>query len=211
MKRERTAFRAIGGASRLSGRAAPEAALPEKARLIGNPIVIGGIPLPSDAPLFLALVALHVAAGVICVIAGAVAMLSRKQRGRHPRAGTIYYSALAVIFVTMAALSDVPMGGGRSPVRARRLVVRRRDDRSNGETQALAGLGAHSHDRNGLVLRSSDHRLLRRQRAEPAVSGGNCLISRIGFCRPWSGADFAERARPHPLAQLTGLEPSRRR
>lgn len=32
-------------------------------------------------------------------------MLSRKQPGRHPQAGTIYYWALAVVFVTMSALA----------------------------------------------------------------------------------------------------------
>jgi hypothetical protein len=53
--------------------------------MTGSPIVIGGIPLPSDAPLFLTFVALHVVAGLACVIAGAVAMLSQKQPGRHPR------------------------------------------------------------------------------------------------------------------------------
>jgi hypothetical protein len=73
--------------------------------LTGNPIIIEGIPLPSDAPLFLSLVALHVAAGLTCVIAGVVAMLSRKQRGRHPLAGTIYYWAIATVFVTMSVLS----------------------------------------------------------------------------------------------------------
>jgi hypothetical protein len=72
---------------------------------MGNPIAIGGIPLPSDTPLFLTVVALHVAAGLTCVIAGVVAMLSRKERGRHPLAGTIYYWALAIVFVTMSALS----------------------------------------------------------------------------------------------------------
>jgi hypothetical protein len=73
--------------------------------MIGNPVAIGGIPLPSDAPLFLAFVALHVAAGLVCVLAGAVAMLSRKQPGRHPRAGTIYYRALAIVFATMTVLA----------------------------------------------------------------------------------------------------------
>ncbi len=73
--------------------------------MIGNPIIIGGIPLPSDTPLFLAFVAVQVAAGLVCAIAGVVAMLSRKQRGRHPQAGTIYYWALAVLFVTMTALA----------------------------------------------------------------------------------------------------------
>lgn len=73
--------------------------------LHGNITVIGGIPLPSDAPLFLAIVAIHVAMGVIAVIAGAVAMLSRKQPGRHPRAGTIYYWAVSAVFITMTILA----------------------------------------------------------------------------------------------------------
>ena len=73
--------------------------------VIGNPIIIGGIPLPSDTPLFLAFVALHIAAGLTAIIAGAVAMLSKKQPGRHPLAGTIYYWALAVVFVTMSELA----------------------------------------------------------------------------------------------------------
>jgi hypothetical protein len=71
----------------------------------GNPITVAGIPLPSDAPLFLALIAVHIAAGLTAVIAGAIAMLSRKRSGRHPQAGTIYYLALAVVFVTMSALA----------------------------------------------------------------------------------------------------------
>jgi hypothetical protein len=73
--------------------------------LIGNPIVIGGIPLPSDAPLFLAFIAVHVSAGLVCVFAGVLAMLSAKQRGRHPQAGTIYYWSLAIVAATMSALS----------------------------------------------------------------------------------------------------------
>jgi hypothetical protein len=73
--------------------------------LIGSPAIVGGIPLPSDTPLFLTFVALHVAAGLTCVIAGAVAMLSRKQPGRHPLAGSVYYWALACVFVTMTVLA----------------------------------------------------------------------------------------------------------
>jgi len=53
----------------------------------------------------LAFIAVHLAAGLTAVIAGAAAMLSRKQAGRHPFAGTIYYCALAVVFVTMSALA----------------------------------------------------------------------------------------------------------
>ena len=73
--------------------------------MIGSPTIIGGIPLPSDTPLFLTFVALHVAAGLTCVLAGVLAMLSRKQPGRHPLAGSDYYCALAWVFVTMTLLS----------------------------------------------------------------------------------------------------------
>ena len=73
--------------------------------LIGNPTIVGDIPLPSDTPLFLALVALHIAAGLTAVIAGAASMLSPKQPGRHPFAGTIYFWTLAAVFVTMSALA----------------------------------------------------------------------------------------------------------
>jgi hypothetical protein len=79
--------------------------------MIGNPTTIAGIPLPSDAPLFLAFIALHIAAGLTAVIAGAVAMLSRKRPGRHPQAGTVYYSALAVMFVTMSAAHSYDRDG----------------------------------------------------------------------------------------------------
>jgi hypothetical protein len=73
--------------------------------MIGNPTAIAGIPLPSDAPLFLALIALHIAAGLTAVIAGAIAMLSQKRAGSHPQAGTVYYWCLAILFVTMSALA----------------------------------------------------------------------------------------------------------
>ena len=73
----------------------------------GQPTAILGIPLPSDAPLFLAVIALHVAAGLTAVVAGATAMLSRKRPGRHPLMGTLYFSALAVVFATMAVISAV--------------------------------------------------------------------------------------------------------
>ena len=83
----------------------PSAVFKKESGLIGNPIVIGGIPLPSDAPLFLAFIAVHLTAGLIAVIAGAIAMLSRKQAGRHPLAGTVYYWALSVAFITMSVLA----------------------------------------------------------------------------------------------------------
>jgi hypothetical protein len=70
-------------------------------------IIVLGIPIPSSAPVFLAIVAVHVAAGLICVIAGIVAMLATKRPGRHPSAGTIYFWSLLVVFVTMSILSII--------------------------------------------------------------------------------------------------------
>ena len=67
--------------------------------------IIAGLPIPSTSPWFLAGVAAHVAFGVACVVAGAVAMLSAKRPGRHPLAGTVYFWSLAGVFVTACALA----------------------------------------------------------------------------------------------------------
>ncbi len=68
-------------------------------------VVVLGIPIPSSAPLFLSIVAVHVVAGLTCTVAGIVAMLAPKRAGRHPSAGTVYSWSLLVVFLTMAALS----------------------------------------------------------------------------------------------------------
>jgi len=73
--------------------------------LTGHPIAIAGISIPSDSAAFLAILPVHIPAGLVCVVAGVVAMASRKGRGRHPWAGSIYYWSLAVVFVSMAALA----------------------------------------------------------------------------------------------------------
>ena len=96
--------------------------------------VVAGIVIPSTSPLFLAGVAVHVAAGVICVVAGAVAMLSPKGRGRHSSFGSIYFWGLSVVcgsagvlavarwtedrvLFALAALSFVAACVGRAAVR----------------------------------------------------------------------------------------------
>jgi len=71
---------------------------------MSHPVSIAGIPLPSSAAWFLALVAVHVAAGLVAVVAGAVAMLSAKRPGRHPRAGNVYFWSLVVVCATMAVI-----------------------------------------------------------------------------------------------------------
>ena len=62
---------------------------------------VGGRP----SALFLVFVAIHVAAGLTCVIAGAIAALSKKRPGRHPKFGTVYFWALSVVFVTATVMS----------------------------------------------------------------------------------------------------------
>ena len=67
--------------------------------------VILGIPIPSDDPAFLGTLVVHVPAGMVCVIAGLIAMLSTKRPGPHPNAGSGYYWSLLVVFVTSTVLS----------------------------------------------------------------------------------------------------------
>lgn len=57
------------------------------------------------SPVFGLLLAVHILAGLTCVVSGAVAMLSPKRRGRHPRFGEVYYWALAVVFATVTGLA----------------------------------------------------------------------------------------------------------
>lgn len=73
--------------------------------MIDQGVVVLGIPIPSSAPGFLAVIAIHVAAGLVCTVAGIVAMLAPKQPGRHPRAGAVYFWCLVVVFLTMTALT----------------------------------------------------------------------------------------------------------
>ena len=69
--------------------------------------LVAGIPIPSTSPIFLTVVGLHVLVGLLCVVAGAIAMLSPKCRGRHPMFGTIYYWGLVAMFVSATGLSVV--------------------------------------------------------------------------------------------------------
>jgi len=68
-------------------------------------LTVLGIPIPSNDPPFLFVLAVHVLAGISAVIFGATAMLSPKRFGRHPWSGRIYYWSLAVVFVSMTILS----------------------------------------------------------------------------------------------------------
>src|ERR1700675_4998969 len=68
---------------------------------------IGGILVPSPNPIFLAVVGIHIVLGLTCVVAGVVAMLSRKRAGRHPKFGEVYFWSLAALFATATGLAGV--------------------------------------------------------------------------------------------------------
>src|SRR5579862_1103431 len=66
-----------------------------------------GIEIPSANPIFLAVVGVHILLGLSCTVTGAMAMLSRKRAGRHPRYGTIYFWCLTGVFLTATGLAAV--------------------------------------------------------------------------------------------------------
>jgi hypothetical protein len=68
---------------------------------------LAGIAIPSTDPVFLGVVAMHILLGLACAFTGAVAMLSQKRAGRHPRYGTIYFWCSAGVFLTAASLAAV--------------------------------------------------------------------------------------------------------
>jgi uncharacterized membrane protein len=69
--------------------------------------ISAGIPIPSTSPVFLAIVGVHVLAGLACIIAGLVAMLNAKGRGRHSNFGTIYFWCLSVVSASAGSLAAV--------------------------------------------------------------------------------------------------------
>jgi hypothetical protein len=73
--------------------------------MVCNPIVVAGFRVPCDSVIFLAILAVHIPFGTACVLAGLVAILSKKQPGRHPTFGTVYYWSLSVIFVSASILA----------------------------------------------------------------------------------------------------------
>ena len=67
--------------------------------------VVAGLPIPSTSKVFLATVGFHVLFGLACVATGALAMLSRKGRGRHSAFGKAYFWGLAAVSISSAALA----------------------------------------------------------------------------------------------------------
>jgi uncharacterized membrane protein len=66
-----------------------------------------GIPVPDEGPLFLVTVLIHIAAGLSSVIAGVVAMLSRKGGRIHIGFGRVYLAGIITLFATMLVLATI--------------------------------------------------------------------------------------------------------
>jgi hypothetical protein len=73
--------------------------------MAGSVIEVAGLPIPDDRPVFLVFLGFHVAAGLWCVVTGALAASAGKRRGRHPRAGRLYVSGLGVLLASLTVLS----------------------------------------------------------------------------------------------------------
>ena len=69
--------------------------------------VLGSLGVHNPSPIFTVLLVFHILAGLTCVIAGAVAILSPKRHGRHPRFGTIYYWSLSIVFVSSTGMAGI--------------------------------------------------------------------------------------------------------
>src|SRR5262245_14986255 len=66
-----------------------------------------GLPIPDAGPVFAVTLALHIAAGLTAVVAGALAATARKRSGRHPKAGRVYLVSLSFIFATASVMSAI--------------------------------------------------------------------------------------------------------
>jgi uncharacterized membrane protein len=75
-------------------------------RMTDDSTTIAGIEIPSTDPVFLmVVVGIHIPLGVACVAAGAIAMLSKKRRGRHSSFGKTYFWCLFALFASATFLS----------------------------------------------------------------------------------------------------------
>ncbi|HEY3872007.1 MAG TPA: hypothetical protein VGM10_26830 [Actinocrinis sp.] len=108
-----------------------------------------GTEVGSTAPWFLAVLAIHVPAGIAAVATGAGAALTRKGSARHIRLGRWYYSAITIVFATAAILAalrwredwDLLLLGALAYTAATIGYLHRRRHRP-GDTGHILGMGA---------------------------------------------------------------------
>jgi hypothetical protein len=64
-----------------------------------------GLPVPDEGALFDVALACHIAAGLTCVVTGALAATAPKRPGRHATAGRIFFWSLAVVFASSTTMA----------------------------------------------------------------------------------------------------------
>lgn len=68
--------------------------------------VLLGIEVPSSDPIFLGIVfGVHIPLGLASVVAGVIAMFSRKGQGRHSAAGRVYFWCIAALLASATVLA----------------------------------------------------------------------------------------------------------
>ena len=112
------------------------------ARILGDQV-------GSVAPVFLAILAVHVLAGLTAVVTGAIAALVRKGSTQHVRAGRWYYRAITVVFATATALAAMRWRQdyylfiiGAIAFTAATIGYQHRRRHRPGDTGHIAGMGA---------------------------------------------------------------------
>ena len=63
------------------------------------------LPIPQEGALFDVALACHIAAGLTCVLTGALAATAPKRSGRHPTAGRIFFWSLAVVAASSTTMA----------------------------------------------------------------------------------------------------------
>jgi hypothetical protein len=108
-----------------------------------------GTDVGSTAPLFLAVLAVHVSAGLAAVISGAAAALTRKGSPRHRRAGRWFYRAISIVFATATILAAMRWRQdyylfitGAVAFTAATIGYQHRRRHRPGDTGHIAGMGA---------------------------------------------------------------------
>ena len=67
--------------------------------------IVFGIPVPSDNKVFLTFIVVHIILGLICVLAGLLAMLTNKTSKNHTNAGNVYFWGYTLLFITITITS----------------------------------------------------------------------------------------------------------
>jgi hypothetical protein len=66
-----------------------------------------GLPIPDEGALFDVALACHIAAGLTCVLTGALAATAPKRPGRHTLSGRIFFWSLAVVFASSTTMAGL--------------------------------------------------------------------------------------------------------